>query len=92
MTDLNYDFMFWYIAILFAIGATFSSCKELFDKNNKNFNFNLMATKIVYFILIIPAVGTFLLVIFSLHDFCYELYNAIQESGLTVKEFVEMIQ
>lgn len=51
-----------------------------------------MMLKLFYFILITPIILGLLYTLFDIHAFCFELYNAIQESGLTVKEFVDVIQ
>lgn len=73
---------------MFSIGASYCSGKELTNNNNVN----LMMLKLFYFILAIPIILSLLYTLFDIHAFCFELYNAIQESGLTVKEFVEAIQ
>lgn len=54
---------------------------------------SLYSIAIVFAWLVSSVLVVILFYVFcDLHVFCYELYNAIQESGLTVKEFVEMIQ
>lgn len=86
LSNLNYGFIFISVAILYAIGAAMSSV------NSQSINNNTFMLKTIYFILWVPLILCLLITIFSMHTFCYELYNAIRESGLTVKEFVGMIQ